>query len=78
MQHFLRSIDPVWFDTHVLPLLFLIVFIALIGLWRNRRSVARGIDSAAVTTLATGLKASRKIAAGGRRYRDRIRDKAGH
>lgn len=63
-------------EMRITALVAVVVIVLLVVLWLRRRAIARRLDSAAVGTLATGVKLSRSLAAKGRRYRDRIIDRA--
>lgn len=54
-----------------------LLVLAVILIWRNRRRIARAADEAAVATLATGVKARRKVGEKAGAYRQRIMERAG-
>lgn len=53
-----------------------ITVLAVVLVWRHRRRIARAADEAAITTLAAGVKAGRKIGDKAASYRQRIIDRA--
>lgn len=68
----------IWlFDRAAIVVGTCLLILVVTAIWRNRRRIARAADEAAVATLATGVKAKRKIDEKAGAYRQRIMERAG-